>query len=95
MHIYGSKAAQERLALRKAEKIEKSSMFNYYLEEAQKITEAEIKNAEHRHKENEKNTSLTDILQDRYLDEFFENGSIFGDLRLDPRLFDLFGDIFK
>ena len=95
MHIYGSKAAQERLALRKAEKIEKSSMFNYYLEEAQKITEAEIKNAEHRHKESEKNTSLTDILQDRYLDEFFENGSIFGDLRLDPRLFDLFGDIFK
>ena len=86
MYIYATRGPQERLALRKSEKIAKSEMFSYYVEEAQKITETEIKNSEHRRhaKEssdrNDLSTPLKDMLWDRYLDEVFENNGFFGGL---------------
>lgn len=86
MHIYASKAPQERLALRKAAKIEQSGMFSYYIEEAKKITETEIKKSEYRRYVSESgvrldsSAQLSDILTDRYIDGIFENGGLFSGL---------------
>lgn len=82
MHIYASKAPQERLALRKAEKIAQSEMFSYYIEEAKKLTETEIKKTEYRRYVSESGVrnDLTDMLRDRYIDEIFENGGLFSGL---------------
>ena len=87
MHIYASKSPQERLALRKAEKIAQSSeMFGYYVEEAQKLTETEIKKSEYRRYVSESGVrnDLTDMIRDRYIDEIFENGGLFGGLSFNP-----------
>ena len=81
MHIYANKSPQERLALRKSEKIAKSEMFSYYVEEATKITENGTKKFEYRNGvRNDLSTPLTDMLWDRYLDNIFENDGILSGL---------------
>ena len=90
MHIYGNKGPQDRFALRKSEKIAKSEMFGYYVEEAKKITETEIKNSEYKHhaKESGGRNDLTDMLWDRYMDDIFENGGIFGGMSFNYNFLD-------
>ena len=81
MHVNATKGPQERLALRKAEKIGQSKMFDYYLEEAKKITEAEIKESEERRRIRESGVrnDLADIMMgSSYIDELFENSDLFG-----------------
>ena len=80
MHINVTKGPQERRALRKAEKIGQSKMFDYYLEEAKKITETEIKKSEHRRYVSESGVrnDLMDIFGDSYIDDLFENSDLFG-----------------
>ena len=74
---------QERLALRKAEKIGKSEMFSQYIEEAKKITENEIKESEERRRTRESGVrnDFADIMMgSSYIDELFENSGILSDM---------------
>ena len=87
MHVYVHKSPQERLALRKAEKLAQSGeTFGYYVEEAKRITENEIKKSDYRRYvsesgiHNDLTTPLAETLLDKYLDEMFENAGIFGAL---------------
>lgn len=75
MQIYASKAAQERLALRKSERVlEQSELFSSYVEAAKSITETEIKKSEYRRYVSESGVrnDLMDIMSDRYIEDIFE-----------------------
>ena len=83
MRLQATKGPQDRLALRKAEKIEKSELFSQYIEEAKKITETEIKESEERRRIRESGVrnDLADIMMgSSYIDELFENSGIWGDM---------------
>ena len=80
MHIYSSKAAQERFALRKSEKvIEQSELFSAYVEAARNITETETKKSEYRRYVSESGVrnDFADMMSDNYLDDIFENNDLF------------------
>lgn len=87
MHIYASKNAQERLALRKSEKVlEQSELFSSYIEAAKSITETEIKKSEYRRyvRESGVRNDLADIMSDRYIEDIFENGDFLNGLNFNP-----------
>ena len=85
MHVYANKSPQERFALRKSEKvIEQSESFSAYVEAAKNLTETEVKKSEYRRYVSESGVrnDLADIMLDNYLDDIFENDSLFGGLSL-------------
>lgn len=89
MHVYASKAPQERLALRRSEKIAQSELFSSYVEEARKVIEEGAKTEK-------KSTQLSDIIQDRFVDDIFDNSGIFGSLSFNKAILELLkNDIFK
>ena len=89
MHVYANKGPQERLALRRSERIAKSELFSSYVEEARKVIEEGTKT-------DKKPSQLSDIIQDRFFDDIFDNSGIFGSLSYNRALWGLIkNDIFK
>lgn len=89
MHVFASKAPQERLALRRSEKIASSELFSSYVEEARKVIEEGTKTEK-------KSTQLSDIIQNRFIDDIFENSGLWGGLSFNNALWGLLkNDIFK
>lgn len=83
MQIHANQKAQERFALRKAEKVlEQSGAFSAYIEAARNLTETETKKSEYRRYVSESGVrnDLADIMLDNYLDDILENNDLFGGL---------------